>query len=285
MKTSILKVSAMALVGAGLLFTSCRKDRNAEADNTVADEQSVSLTVSNELADIADDATDQTNSDLNFKIDDANDMRIIKCANLTWFNKDTTNNDTVVVDFGNGTSTCKDGKVRSGQITIIYTGGRKFKKFNANATITSNNYTVNGHLFNGTKTLKNISPVGGNLKYEVIVNATITTKNGNVLTYTANRTREWIAGASTPKDRSDDVIQVTGTESATNTASGRTWTATVINPLVRKFAAGCKKHFVQGILEIQITGKPTRTIDYGNGVCDNTITVTVNGKTYTITLK
>jgi hypothetical protein len=287
MKKNILKTVAYSTVCLGLLFTACKKkDKEAaDSDTSIAEEQSVTASLSSEMADIADEATDKSNSDISsLRATEANGFSVSQCATITRFNKDSANVDTVIVDFGNGTSICKDGKTRSGQLTIIYTGGTKYRKLNSNATITTSNYTVNGHLFVGTKTIQNVTQAGGNLKFTITVNGTITTKNGNVLNYTANRTREWIAGTGT-KDRSDDVIQVTGDETATNPATGKVWTATVINPLVRKFESGCKKHFVQGVVEVTISGKPNRTIDYGNGICDNIITVTINGKKYSITLK
>ena len=49
-------------------------------------------------------------------------------------------------------------------------------------------------------------------------------------------------------------------------------------------APGCRRHFTQGVLEHTPAGKATRYIDYGNGVCDNKATVTINGNTYAITL-
>ncbi len=285
MKKTILKTAAFIAISLGLVFTACKKKEKADSDTSVAEEQSVTVALTNELSDITDDASDKNVTDIQLRVDESSDARVIKCATIVRYAKDSSNVDTVIVDFGTGGNICKDGKTRSGMLTIIYTGGTKYRKFNSEATITTNNYKVNGHLFSGTKTIKNITTANGNLKFNVVVNATITTNKGAVLTYTANRTREWVAGSLTMNDRSDDVIQVTGSETATNTANGNVWTATVINPLVRKFISGCKKHFVQGVVEVTITGKPNRTIDYGNGVCDDIVTVTINGKTYTITLK
>jgi hypothetical protein len=285
MKKTILKTAAFIVISLGLVFTACKKKEKADSDTSAAEEQSVTAALTNELSDIADDASDKNATDIQLRADESSDARVIKCATITRYAKDSSNVDTVIVDFGTNGSVCKDGKTRSGQLTIIYTGGTKYRKLNSNATITTNNYKVNNHLFSGTKTLQNVTAAGGNLKFNITINATITTNSGTVLTYTANRTREWMAGALTMNDRSDDIIQVTGSETATNTANGNVWTATVINPLVRKFIAGCKKHFVQGAVEVTITGKPNRTIDYGNGVCDNIVTVTINGKTYTVNLK
>ncbi len=286
MRKIVLKTAAFTLVSLGLLFTACKKNDKDESDTDTspAEEQSITASLSNEMLDVTDDATDKNSTDISLRVDAANDNRVIKCATITRFNKDSSNVDTAIVDFGNG-SVCKDGKTRSGQLTIVYTGGTKFRKLNSNATITSTNYAVNGHQFNGTKTITNVTPQGGNLKYNVQVNGTITTKTGTVLTYSANRTREWVAGATTLTNRADDVINVTGSETSTNASTGRVWNANILTPLVRKFAGNCAKHFVQGTVEVTITNKPTRLIDYGNGTCDNVITVTINGKTFNINLK
>jgi hypothetical protein len=37
-------------------------------------------------------------------------------------------------------------------------------------------------------------------------------------------------------------------------------------------------------VEITPQNKPTRTINYGNGSCDGTFSVTVNGNTFSVTL-
>jgi hypothetical protein len=44
----------------------------------------------------------------------------------------------------------------------------------------------------------------------------------------------------------------------------------------------CQWRIVSGTIEMNPEGKSTRTIDYGNGNCDNEISVTVNGKTRTM---
>ncbi|MGZ4037725.1 MAG: hypothetical protein ACXVPQ_07840, partial [Bacteroidia bacterium] len=71
-------------------------------------------------------------------------------------------------------------------------------------------------------------------------------------------------------------------------AQGRTFTANVTSALIRDFGGcsiGGRHPFIQGQLEFTPNGKATRYIDFGNGTCDETATVTIKNKTYTITLK
>ena len=102
---------------------------------------------------------------------------------------------------------------------------------------------------------------------------------GGTITWTSTRQREWIGGESSPT-WSDDVYLITGSASGTN-AHGNTFTAQITIPLRREI--GCH-HFVSGRFDLTPTGKATRTIDFGNGACDDQATVTINGNVYNITL-
>jgi hypothetical protein len=278
MENKILKSVVLASLGMSLTFMSCRKSDDNDSPTSAAEEQSVTSILGNELSDVTEDVANKSNLSIN-------NLSPAGCATITRFNSDSSNVDTAIVDFGNTGTVCQDGKTRSGQLTIIHTGGSNFRKPNSEATITTSNYTVNGNSFAGTKTIKNVTQDGGNLKFAVNVSATITTKNGAVLTHTADRMRDWMAGASTVNDRSDDVIELTGSGTATNSSSGKVWNSTILTPLVRKFTANCSKHFVQGTVEIKITRKPNRLLDFGNGECDDIATVKVNNRTFTINLK
>lgn len=65
-------------------------------------------------------------------------------------------------------------------------------------------------------------------------------------------------------------------------SDGNSWTAEIIQPIIRKFTCAWR---VKG--EITFTrnsNTKTAVLDYGDGSCDDQATVTVNGKTHTITL-
>lgn len=68
-----------------------------------------------------------------------------------------------------------------------------------------------------------------------------------------------------------------GTSSGTNRAGvGFTVNTPQSSPLIKK--VDCK-WITSGVLELTPAGRKTRTVDYGNGTCDNKATFTVNGNT------
>ena len=63
----------------------------------------------------------------------------------------------------------------------------------------------------------------------------------------------------------DDVYLILGNASRTS-ASGNTFTANITSPLKR--ALNCR-WFEGETFEFAPSGKPTRTVDFGNGTCDD----------------
>ena len=118
------------------------------------------------------------------------------------------------------------------------------------------------------------------------MNMTMTTPDNRVFTRVGTRTREIIAGQSTPLDWSDNVYQVTGNWTTTypNTT---VQTSTITSPILVKFAcisgASTFSPLAQGIITF-VRNTHTATLDYGNGTCDNTAVFTHNGVAHTITI-
>lgn len=130
----------------------------------------------------------------------------------------------------------------------------------------------------------------GNLTFSVSVNGTITIDpqysyngTGGTITYSSSRTREWIAGESTWQWK-DDVYLISGSASGTTTNGGSFSMSTDPgSPLKKEIGF---PHFTSGILNVTISNKPDRTIDYSyiNGAKDDLARVTINGQTFTIHL-
>lgn len=186
---------------------------------------------------------------------------------------------TMTIDFGTG-DTCKDGKVRTGKIIATLSG--KYKDSGTVITITFNNYTVDGDKVDGKKTVTNEGHnTNGNIHYAISVNGTITRKNGNVITYTSTRDREWTQGSRTPLDPFDDVYSITGSANGTG-SNGKTYNVTITKPLIVSLAC---RYIEAGTLDIAITGKADRIVNYGDTPnCDNKATVTINGKDYALVM-
>lgn len=189
---------------------------------------------------------------------------------------------TALIDFGSSNCLCNDGKYRRGIIHVSFTG--RYRDAGTVITITTEDYFVNDNEVIGTHTVTNMGLNGlGNIYYSVSVTGQIVLSgNAGTISWTSERTREWIAGSSTP-EFSDDVYSITGSGSGTS-VQGTDISISITEPLIRKLEPGCRSHFISGTVEIQPEDKPLRILDFGNGECDNIATVTINGNTYTITL-
>jgi hypothetical protein len=202
------------------------------------------------------------------------------CATLTI---DTISNPhTITIDFGSSNCLCADNRYRRGVINISFTG--RYRDAGTTITITTSNYFVNDNQVIGTHTIVNQGTnTAGNIYYSVDVTGQVILASGaGTISWTSSRVREWIAGSSTP-EFDDDVYSITGGGSGTS-AGGNHIAVTITNPLIRKLDPACRKHFVQGTVEVLPDGKPVRILDFGTGDCDNTATVTINGISHTITL-
>lgn len=183
----------------------------------------------------------------------------------------------LTVDYGDVNCDCNDGKSRRGKIITTFTG--PYVNEGTVITHTTDNYYVNDLKIDGTKTVENMGLNTDNQPYYSVQIAGVATEiDGEVLTYTSSRERTWVAGFNTLLNRWDDEYTITGTSTG-SFSSGGGFSSNTINPILIKI--GCP-YPVSGSLQITPNNRPDRIIDYGNGTCDNTFTVTVNGHTFTI---
>lgn len=189
---------------------------------------------------------------------------------------------TCIIDFGTTNCLCTDGRNRRGIINVSFTG--RYRDAGTTITITPSNYFVNDNQVIGVHTVVNQGTNGnGHIYYSVDVTGQVILANGGgTISWTSSRVREWTEGSSTP-EFSDDVYSISGSGTGTS-ANGSNITVNITSPLVRKLEPGCRMHFISGTVEVTPGSLSTRTLDFGNGACDNIATVTVNGQTYTITL-
>ena len=64
--------------------------------------------------------------------------------------------------------------------------------------------------------------------------------------------------------------------------NGKAYDIKITKPLIKRF--GCS-YIESGIVELTPEGLSTRTIDYGDGTCDNKAKLTINGNSFDFTLK
>ena len=171
------------------------------------------------------------------------------------------------------------GKIRNGIIHVDYTlvpqmGLRAF-----NLTITFENYTIDGikvegairSSFGGTYLVPEINVIATNMK------ATFT--DGKFITWSSNKTFKITEGFG-DFDIDNNVLEISGTVTGTNRA-GNDFTSVYDKVTLKR---SCPDGYpVSGTVTIN-SDKGTTVIDYGDGTCDDIITVTNNGVTLTIHL-
>jgi hypothetical protein len=164
-----------------------------------------------------------------------------------------------------------DGKTRNGAIKISFT--KKYNVIGTVATITFVNYSVAGISCQGT--------------------LTITRNTYNSFAYTvtdgllaANNWSSKFAGNmaltlfdnSTPNDASDDYVQALGNGNGTN-RDNKKYEFTITESLKKN--ANCA-WISQGLTNITPSGLHTRSLNFGNGTCDDVAAFTIDSQTFTV---
>lgn len=255
------------------------------ADTNVSDQEDVELfndaTFSNTLADedlelstIAAESADELGNG-------RTSNQHLACADVSLDRE----NKIITIDFGDG---CIGpfGRERSGKIIITF--GGEFNDQLANRVITFEKYVVNNKGISGTIELRDLNRnAEGNITATRRLNEyTITYPDGNTFTLNGSTTREWLEGEG-DGNPATNVIQLTGSYEGVSTR-GRTFTHVITEPIIAKFSCRAQGGFlrVSGVKEMTASGNnfsKKRSIDYGDGTCDNEITVTINDRTFTIT--
>jgi hypothetical protein len=181
----------------------------------------------------------------------------------------------ITVDFG--TAGCEDnrGNERKGKLIFSYNG----KRFVTGSTVitTPVNYSINGVLLEGTRTLTNVSTSTDIPEFNVILtDGKATFEDGSVAERESNITWKWNRTV-TPAELT---INQSSTASGT-TRGGREYEVSLLAELKYKRFCGIA---VSGIKHYAIDGEKQITIDYGDGTCDRAMTVTVNGVTHNVSV-
>jgi hypothetical protein len=260
-------ISILAIVIA-CSTSSCKKEARENAKLSASD-YAIAESIFNDLHQQSDNSFDRSSSPLTGD-----------CPTITFQRENNTNPDTMIVDFGEA---CTDnrGIKRSGKIIAIYTG--PYKQKGTVITITTENFYRNDNKVEGTKTVTNQGAnAEGHIVYDIEVkNAKVITSEGEI-SWSSNRTRKWVKGFDTPwPNWLDDVYEITGTASGTNT-KGSKFEIEITSPL--RVELNCR-WIVSGVLELKPEDLPTRKLDYGDGKCDNKAMLSVKNRDFEILLR
>lgn len=274
MKKNIFRIS-LVLALLGFLTTSCNKLKDKLSfDSTVVETDNELERANDDIDLIVEDASDFAAS--NGRVEEKD--KFAPCAVIT-HNRATR---TVTIDFGTG---CKgrDGRMRKGKIIAVHTD--VFRKPNSKCTVTFDGYSVEDIKVTGTivTSYNGLDLVKKSVQKTSLVNVNLTFPNGQTASRNVTVTQTFTLSANLLD--SEYQVTVNGTGVARN---GVAFNTTTLSPIVKKVACFSEKvpYPVSGIQQItpQNDKEPIK-IDFGNGACDKTITITRGEAVRTITLK
>ncbi len=274
LKSLLLACAAITM----LAFSSCKKESTAEpVTDTTALQATFALSAN---LGITDNLTQDVNEVLNEAAIDKNFMGsgitaqtsqtsgILSCATVT-VNPTSGFPKNILIDFGTG-CTSPGGVTRSGRILVHLTDS--LRNPGSVATMTFQNYFVNNFKKEGNLTWTNTSTPGVKSWRRVMQNGKITAPNGNFWTHFGTQDIVQTAGVTTPLHLMDDEFSITGGHTVNNPA-GITRTRTILTALQKK--TNCQ-YIDKGSYRVQGPGH-FAIIDFGNGQCDNTATISIDG--------
>lgn len=282
----LLKISSLTLIGAIGLISSCKdEERLTAADTQDITEEAVTDAYFQDMDDMAGVAIEAPSDDQYSGSGRVSTVITIQdqrfgCEGIvvTVVPADGSTLEhpkgTLTVDFG--TTGCLDNNnnVRTGKLIFTYDKWR----FQPGATIitTTDNYTINGIKLEGTRTLTNVTGSSEEApKFNVMLDGGVATfPDNSTATRTSNITWQWDRGEPGP---TDDLLVIEPAHAEGTTRGGRHYEVDVLEAL--KYKRFCGGLAVDGIKKYTIDESKEIVIDYGDGTCDKSVTITVNGVT------
>jgi len=290
----VIKHIALILVSISLLVFSCKKDKETDtlaADTQVTQDQNQADTEVEDVASMQDDIMNQFGNQL-MRVATTDTVAMYdSCATVTITRRGSNATGNILVDFGTTGCLGRDGRMRKGKIRFTYTDRMRI----AGSVVTTSfeNYSVKPRLANdyvsvdnsSTQVTTNVgneitsaSPIG---QFRREINMKINFADGATFTWDGTKNVEWNLGVL--GNRWDNIYTLkSGSGLSGNGRNGTPYTMVVDQDVVRKAECALLGIYkpVSGQITIQHSNK-TKTINYGNGTCDRTVTVTVNGATRT----
>jgi len=273
----LIKISAIFLVLIILIIAACKKD--ASTDSTLLSQPGdISTTEGSQV--IGDRAFEGLNGivDGYVTLSGLKSAAIGTCPNIT-ATVSTSFPILITFDWGTGCTSADDGVTRSGKITASLSG--LMNVVNSVMTFTFQDFVCDGNKITGTHkvTYKGLNAGNNWPRYAVLTEAKIEFPDKKSITYRAEYIRLQSEGANTliPED---NVWRIEGNSSGVS-REGVDWTASYPSALVKK--ASCKWFSSGTILITPATGL-TRTLNFGDGICDNKATLKIGDTTINIEL-
>jgi hypothetical protein len=275
---------AILFVAVSFAIISCDKTQTPEAISN----DDISYIQSDNFEDAAIDNISESEDNIIFNLDQSNYSTNTKkstldnvCYTISVDKADSTRfPKTITIDYGSGCMTVINGDTitKRGIITLVVTG--RYYTAGATRTVTYNNFYINNIKIEGTRTIMSQGwDRNFNFSWTVTLsNGKLIFPDGTEVIRESDQTRTLVTDGTT--DRTDDYWELTGTVSGVN-YQGEAYTRETVSPLRKNF--GCP-FFVSGILDIT-RGDKSLSLDFGDGTCDRTATLTIGDQSKVITLK
>jgi hypothetical protein len=200
------------------------------------------------------------------------------CPNVNIAMGDSAFPKTMVIDYGDST-VLANGRVLSGTITIsisapMFTDG-------ATRTVTFEDFSVDSIGIEGTLTRVYTGDGVTEQVFSCTSDLTFTLPDGSTLQRVSDKTRTWVAGLDTELDPTDDVIEITGSVQVTD-SEGNEYSYVITSPLIK---TGECRFITEGEITYSQNGEVFAVVDYGDGTCDNVVTVTTSDGTTEMTIR
>ena len=207
------------------------------------------------------------------------------CPTYNIINTDSSNTDTIIVNFGDGNpdDCLVYGKERRGKMIMIYSG--KYRDSLSIIECTFDNFYINNNRVDGKMVIKNNGRnESGNITQTIDIIGASINRDGSI-NWEAKRNREIINGYNTILDPLDDQYIVTG-HSSGNTSNGEDFEANITNSLFLE--TKCIEENVcfitAGEVELVPSGFSSRKINYGDTTCNCNVIMKLNESEYFIVI-
>jgi len=269
----------MMIVGAGVLAitlgTGCKKEKEGSDENfsteaqDISQSEDISTSIDNMIAEAFNSKTGNVDGRFSFPIN----TDLSNCATVTW----DSSHSTAVIYFNHCAG--RNGHTRDGNIIVTYSGGN-YWTMGASWDVTFDNFYIDDRQVTGSRHVENIGPESNGCIWNIDANLTFTRSDGSARTLNSTRTREIVEGYG-DTTCSNHVYKINGTATHADSQSGNGADLTFTN-IIRDL--DCAYITSGTITVVPNNNRPERSIDFGNGACDDEATVTKNGQTRTIHL-
>jgi hypothetical protein len=196
------------------------------------------------------------------------------CANYTITGSFDSSVVTVVIDYGEVGCNDIDGKFKKGKVIALFSN--RWSLTGSTVDVSFETFEVDGKKLSGSIQCKNN---GMNSFSITIMDGRIYNEDWSV-SYNAIHSILQFEGFETDTIASDDAYSKTGTSTGIN-SNGISFSSEIISPIIKR--NDCK-WIESGIFEVKPEGLSARTLNFGDGTCDNDAIIIIEGNIFNIKL-